>query len=504
MKIPSCSKRYVIAVISYLYILLFVYASVSKLLDFTNFRVQVGQSPLVGALAEYIIWLVPLTELVIAALLMFPRSQLMGFYLALGLMAMFTSYIYLIINFSSVVPCSCGGILEKMGWTEHLIFNIVFVLMAALAIILLYKKEKPQSNNARRIIGKLLAVTLASAGAMVGLFIISENIIHYNNSFIRRFTHFPATKVHELDLKFNSFYIAGIAQGKVYIGNRTANLNVGEIDSSLQSIRHYRIGIDRKDLPFRALTINVQPPYFYATDGAVPCIFRGRTSDWKAQLVKMNDEYFTLAVPVDSSALVLRTQRRGNAESVIGLTSIKNQNKTLLNENFLEKQKDGLFDTDGHLLYSPAYKKIVYLYAYRNEFIVSEPNLDIVKRLHTIDTISKANVDIVNIEKHGVKKLGHIPLTVNQGCAVYDNLLFVHSRIPGRYEGSRMWREASIIDIYDLSDNSYRLSFYVYNEDGKKLRDFVVEKSALFGLVGNRIVKYQLDSTITKYYRHKR
>jgi hypothetical protein len=33
---------------------------------------------------------------------------------------------------SPYLPCSCGGILETMNWKEHLVFNLVFVCLAAL------------------------------------------------------------------------------------------------------------------------------------------------------------------------------------------------------------------------------------------------------------------------------------------------------------------------------------------------------------------------------------
>lgn len=49
-------------------------------------------------------------------------------------MVMFTTYIVIILHFTAFTPCSCGGALEKMGWTEHLIFNIVFVGLALIGI----------------------------------------------------------------------------------------------------------------------------------------------------------------------------------------------------------------------------------------------------------------------------------------------------------------------------------------------------------------------------------
>src|SRR5690554_855339 len=122
MKLSAPIKNNIITVICYLYVMLFVYTAVSKFLDFENFQVQLGQSPLLSAFAGWVSWGVLLIELLTAGLLMFDKTRRLGLYIALALMVMFTTYIYIILNYSDFIPCSCGGILEKMGWTEHLIF----------------------------------------------------------------------------------------------------------------------------------------------------------------------------------------------------------------------------------------------------------------------------------------------------------------------------------------------------------------------------------------------
>ena len=130
-----------ITAISLLYVLLFVYAAMSKLFDYENFKVQLGQSPLLSPMAGSVSIAVPVAELLIAAALLVPFFRYAGLLAGFGMMTMFTAYIYIILNYSEFVPCSCGGILEKMGWQEHLAFNIVFVFLAALAV-LIYPQQK--------------------------------------------------------------------------------------------------------------------------------------------------------------------------------------------------------------------------------------------------------------------------------------------------------------------------------------------------------------------------
>jgi len=67
--------------------------------------------------------------------------RLTALYAAFSLMVMFTAYIAFILNFSDYIPCSCGGILEKMSWKEHLIFNSGFVIIALIGIALHSDRE---------------------------------------------------------------------------------------------------------------------------------------------------------------------------------------------------------------------------------------------------------------------------------------------------------------------------------------------------------------------------
>jgi|SRR5690606_22969336 len=131
--------------VAVLYIILFTYAASSKLLDFDNFRIQLGQSPILTAYADSVAWGVPSIELLITLLFVFPKYYLIAYYSSIGLMSMFTTYIILVLNFSDYIPCSCGGVLEDLGWTEHIIFNVVFILLALIAILLLEQiKTQPK------------------------------------------------------------------------------------------------------------------------------------------------------------------------------------------------------------------------------------------------------------------------------------------------------------------------------------------------------------------------
>lgn len=140
-------KETFVEIISYLFILLFVYAAVSKLLDVEKFRVQVGQSPLLTNMAGFIVWFIPGIEIAISLMLVFPKTRLIALYASFSLMVMFTAYIIAILSFSENIPCSCGGVLSSLGWKEHLIFNIGFVFLGLAGVVLETKLQRKEAGN---------------------------------------------------------------------------------------------------------------------------------------------------------------------------------------------------------------------------------------------------------------------------------------------------------------------------------------------------------------------
>jgi uncharacterized membrane protein YphA (DoxX/SURF4 family) len=486
-----------------LYILLFVYAAVSKLLDFENFQVQLGQSPLLSAFASLVSILIPAVELVICVFIIIPKFRAIGLFASYGLMVMFTAYIFTVLHYTSFVPCSCGGVLEKLNWTQHLIFNSVFVILAIFGIVFYFSEKKATTCSVRSktILVLFCSITFFSIALVAGLFLMSENIIHYHNKLTRRFPHTPAKIRADLDLKLNSFYIAGAANDKIYLGNATAPLLITVLDTNLRQTLKKNVNLDRKDLPFQAVKVIVHGHYFFVLDGRIPCLYRGDTNNWKAKLVKIGGEYFTTAQAMDSSIIAVRTHSSKNGEAIMGIINLADTTKTALNPQILQKQFDGVFDTDGQLLYSTGLQRFIFLYAYRNQFTVFDSHLRIDFRGNTIDTISHAKLSIVKVKKHHFRKFSKPPLYVNKSSATYSNLLFVNSAIPGKYEQDALWEKASIIDVYNLIDNSYLLSFCIYDIGGKKMRSFVVNNTKLYALIGNNIVSYHLDQRITSNYK---
>ncbi len=139
-------RSVIVELICFLFIGLFMYAALSKLLDNEKFTVQILQSPLLAPFAFWITWMIPGVEILCSIFLMIYRLRLIALYAALTLMVTFYSLHSGYFIFSDKIPCSCGGILESLGWREHLVFNVTFVLLSVLAIYLVDSSSKPDSR----------------------------------------------------------------------------------------------------------------------------------------------------------------------------------------------------------------------------------------------------------------------------------------------------------------------------------------------------------------------
>lgn len=122
-------------------ILLWSYAAFSKFADLDKSRSEMLNQVFPMWMAEILYWLVPALEIGLCVLLVFTKTRLMGLYGSLILMSSFTLYIAIVMTgIFGRIPCSCGGILSNMSYGTHLIFNLFFVALALLGIIMVKRR----------------------------------------------------------------------------------------------------------------------------------------------------------------------------------------------------------------------------------------------------------------------------------------------------------------------------------------------------------------------------
>lgn len=137
-------KITIVEVIAALLVFLFIYAALSKLLEFDKFKYQLSQSPFIANSSRFIVWVIPFVEILISVLLISKRTRFAGLYLSFFLMLLFTGYLFIMLKYSSYLPCSCGGVLSYMSWKQHFVFNLVFTGLSLSGIMM---QDRIQTKN---------------------------------------------------------------------------------------------------------------------------------------------------------------------------------------------------------------------------------------------------------------------------------------------------------------------------------------------------------------------
>lgn len=120
-----------------LLILLFAYTAASKFIDYNTFVLQMQRAPLpaMKMVAPILGWLMPTIEMVIVIGLLITRFQLKALYASVILLALFEIYITGMLLSGQHLPCTCGGVVSRMTWKQHVVFNALFIFIGLMAII---------------------------------------------------------------------------------------------------------------------------------------------------------------------------------------------------------------------------------------------------------------------------------------------------------------------------------------------------------------------------------
>lgn len=462
----------------------------SKLLDFENFQVQIAQSPLLSSYAGIVSYQVIIVELIIVACLLFSKTRIIGLYSSLGMMSAFTIYIYLILQYSEFVPCSCGGILENMSWRTHLFFNLacVFILIIAIIFAQIIRRQKPI-----KYISISTLIIIISSLCVFLLYLQSEKQLRKNNNFTRRYIPHSVEEKAKLNINYNSFYFIGDDSNNLYLGNTTAPLNITVVKKDLSSFSKYRIPLETKSYEFKSLKVAWKAPHYYIYDGTVPVIFTGRIDNNESlQIVSGGEMFFDQLNVISERSYLFRSQSTKYKNFVVGYFHDK---KVSLKYDILGTEQSGYIENDGLLLSSQQNRMSVYLYYYKNEFIAFDNLTGKNNKFKLIGFQKEQKTEIVKLPDGSTKIKNPLQQTV-KNAFITNNLLFVNSNSKAVHDGTMQWNKASIIDIYKINQQYYSGSFLVPNRHGEKVKDMFITGEYLYILIGNGIVKYHFAQPI--------
>jgi hypothetical protein len=321
----------------------------------------------------------------------------------------------------------------------------------------------------------LVLLVLGATSVILVASILTVDKMRYNNDFVRVFPPNAAEIQRPAKFLAKHLSIAGVSSHSVYICSSTG---LTELSSDMLDTCHLPI-----ENP-NGCELIIDSPFFYLHSGTRALLQRGNIKSWEIDTTYSPVPGFLAFQPIDNTFTFQIIDAK--AHKIAFTKSIEPGSI----KDVLDKQIDGVICSDGLFQYGKKPGLLVYIYRYRNQFLIMDKNLNVVRRGNTIDTTSLAKIEVSEVD--GKTTMSKPPFVVNKAICVDGDNLFVQSNLVAQNESPEDVDDQSVVDVYNIQDGSYRYSFYVPDQDHTKMRSFKVRDTLLFAVFPNQVVRYNL------------
>lgn len=152
------------------FMILLLYTGLAKISDIAFFKVELRSSPFLASMAGNLAWGVPIMEMLLVLTLIIPATRTAGLYITLVIMGIFTIYTGALLTVDNHLSCGCGGILEDLTPSQHLLFNLACLSFVILGI---HAGRPKQAESSERKRWRPLFLAGALFSLITGLIIVA-------------------------------------------------------------------------------------------------------------------------------------------------------------------------------------------------------------------------------------------------------------------------------------------------------------------------------------------
>jgi hypothetical protein len=337
------------------------------------------------------------------------------------------------------------------------------------------------------VIGGCVLLGVLSIGV---LNLLKQTDRNYNGGFQRVFKADFLQKREILDIRYDSYYVSGIAGKRIYLGNTVAPSHILSVGNDLKDSVSLKLKIPRDGkIARRALHIMIDSTNIYAVERVTPSILFGSLTDLDMKPIALETSAF-LGNPIVTPTKKVFVKTYDPEVHKSNLSKIALDPPSLNTFDILTKQVDGIFCTDGVLLYNVHREKLIYIYFYRNNFISLDTGVNVEYTAHTIDTVTRANFKVSEISSESTFTPSSPPTRVNKAGFAFRDWIFIHSALRSDNETEAVFQTNSVIDVYASGDGRYCFSFYLPDVKGHKLKHFAVTDDQVLAIHDHFLVAY--------------
>lgn len=340
----------------------------------------------------------------------------------------------------------------------------------------------------------LLICCSAMVVLMTILFFLSQSNTHRKNGFVRLFDTQPVEQIAATDLTFNSYYISGVAEEGISLGNYTAPLYFWSSDFRLKHRVNTRLPIGFTDqLNWGATLQQVHLPIIYLTDRTTPSIMKTSWPYHGQKLQNLSGMKFDMVKVLTPTTMIIRYYDFKVQQKVLEKVTL-NPKPNRKYRFQPAKQSTGDFSVDGFLNYDRERGRLMYTYYYRNEFLCLDTNLVLLYKGITIDTNSLAKIEAADLKYDDRTERMHArpPLFVNKRGYASKGLFYIQSALASDQETKADFDRCSVIDIYSVENGLYVKSIRIPHYQNHQIKDFAVYADTIVAVHDRFLVVYKL------------
>jgi hypothetical protein len=479
------------------FILLFLYAALSKLEAYATFAFQLSKSPFITRYAAVVAWSLPLGEILTALALLIPFTRLTGLFSSLFLMSMFTAYIFAITHFSYYIPCSCGGILSEMSWTVHFYFNIACILLSMAGIFLYGADKRAKARMKSRWIFTALNLVLP----VFIIYILYSSAYQPNkedNGFTRNYSSLTVMPVDTLQARSEYGQICGVTPSHFYIELVGRKNQVLQLGWDLKNGRYYSFRIPNDKKMLSRLNYQIDSPGVNIFAGNGPDVFKADL-DSAGKLLQHHYPYplFLRGFALSNGQYLFRGfDSVGVSIQIPFIRWDPASNMQVRKFNPFPSAPAMGLESDGIMNFDTTTRQIAFIPYYKNGILVLDSDFQLKPVIKTIDTVLHGRTSAGAYQEDGnLQFSNNTPqFFVNGNTDTHGGLVYINSLLRADNENRNDFETYSDIDVYSLKTYKYLYSMKIPRLNKRRFISFKILDDKAVACYPDGIVAYRLSN----------
>lgn len=341
---------------------------------------------------------------------------------------------------------------------------------------------------AKKTVFHIFLVMLSAVGLVATLAWKALKPVNEKSNFNRIFI---TDKLHESNVGVRPKDVldfAGNTDYSIYFTTKSpAQLYV--TDNNLQNGHYINLNTPNNSKIASRFSCIVDSPAVYILAGSLPGIFKTTLEGSSLNKYQFPGGIFTRTALISENSFALRMFDQLDQILAKGNLTTSELKKE---RNISEKNEDAGISTDGRLLYDNETKSLLYIHFYRNEILCLDTNLNLIRKLNTIDINSSSLKKAEEVKSEGIITNLSPKRLLNAYSITSNGSLYNLSKVKGDNETVTALRDNSVIDVYDIKTGSCKGSFYIPMHKKEKLNSFRIVNNQIISMYRGYLVAYAL------------